>query len=154
MKFAVFLLAALPMAAQQLDPARCATLRHHGDPDAKACYQHLTKSTDPGVQGEGFWGLRDYKAANDAFRAAIKLHPKDPKLRVRWGRMYLEHWQPADATDLFNEALEIDKEYAPAILGLALVAAEGFEGKASDLAERALKSDPKLVEARELSPVA
>jgi tetratricopeptide (TPR) repeat protein len=149
-KFAVLLLAALPLAAQPLDPARCATLRHHGDPEAKTCYQRLTKSTDPGVQAEGFWGLRDYKAANDAFRAAIKLHDKDPKLRVRWGRMYLEHWQPVDATALFNEALEIDKENAPAILGLAMVAAEGFEGKASDLAERALKSDPKLVEAREL----
>lgn len=151
MKFAVLLLAALPLAAQQFDPARCATLRHHGDPEAKTCYQRLTKSTDPGVQGEGFWGLRDYKAANDAFRAAVKLHDKDPRLRVRWGRLYLDTpFIHPDPNDLFNEALEIQKDYAPALLGLALVAAEGFEGKASDLAERALKIDPKLVEAREL----
>ena len=41
-------------------------------------------------------------------------------------------------------------DYAPALLGLALVAADGFEGKAAELAQRALESDPKLVEAQEL----
>ena len=150
MKFAVLLIAALPVAAQSADPARCALLRHHGDPDAKACYQSLTRSRDPGVQAEGYWGLHDYKTANDAFRAAVKLHDKDPNLRVRWGRMYLEHWQPADAEKLFEEALEIDKNYAPALMGQALVKADSFDGEASKIAELALKSDPKLVEAREL----
>ena len=64
--------------------------------------------------------------------------------------MYMEHWQPGDAADLFNEALEIDKEYAPALLGLALLAADGFEGRAAELAQHALRADPKLVEAQEL----
>ena len=150
MKFAVVLLAVVPLSAQTADLARCMALRHHGDPGTQACYQSLTRSRDPGVQAEGFWGLRDYKAANDAFRAAVKAQPKDPNLRVRWGRMYLEHWQPADAEDLFGEALAIQKDYAPALYGQALHASESFEGKATELAEAALKSDPKLVEAREL----
>ncbi len=150
MKFAILLIAALPLAAQSTDPAHCALLRHHGDPDVKACYQSLTRSRDPGIQAEGYWGLHDYKTANDAFRAAVKLHDKDPNLRVRWGRMYLEHWQPADAEKLFEEALDIDKNYAPALLGQALVQAASFNGEASKTAELALKSDPKLVEAREL----
>ncbi len=150
MKFAVVLLAVVPLSAQTPDLARCMALRHHGDPGTQACYQGLTRSRDPGVQAEGFWGLRDYKAANDAFRAAVKAQPKDPNLRVRWGRMYLEHWQPADAEDLFGEALAIQKDYAPALYGQALHASESFEGKATELAEAALKSDPKLVEAREL----
>jgi tetratricopeptide (TPR) repeat protein len=162
-KFGAILLAALPLVAQtpqkkasspapqqSLDPARCVALRHHGDPDAKACYQRLTQSTDLAVRAEGYWGVRDYMSANDAFRAAIKQHPKDPNLRVRWGRMYMEHWQAADAADLFTEALEIDKEYAPALLGLALLAADGFEGRAVELAQHALRADPKLVEAQEL----
>ncbi len=150
MKFAVVLLGALSLSAQTPDLARCVALRHHGDPGTQQCYQALTRSRDPGVQAEGFWGLRDYKAANDAFRAAVKAQPKDPNVRVRWGRMYLEHWQPADAEDLFMEALAIQKEYAPALYGQALRASESFEGKATELAEAALKSDPKLVEAREL----
>ena len=150
MKLAVLLIAALPLAAQSLDPARCAALRHHGDPGTKACYEDLTRSGDPGIQAEGFWFLRDYQTANNAFRAAVKLHPQDPNLRVRWGLMYLEHWQPADAQDLFEEALKIKDDYAPALLGLAKVAADSYDGKAAELAERALKSDPKLFEAREL----
>jgi tetratricopeptide (TPR) repeat protein len=151
-KFAALFLAGLSFAAQAqtLEPARCVALRHHGDPDARNCYQNLTRSRDPGVQAEGYWGIRDYKAANEAFKAAIKAKEKDPYLRVRWGRLYMEHWQPADASDLFGEALAIQKDYAPALLGEALVAAESFEGKSAELAEAALKSDPKLYEAREL----
>ena len=150
MKFAVLLLSALPMFAQPAATAKCETLRHHGDPDASKCFRALTTSSDPAVQAEGFWALRDYQKANDAFRAAIKARPKDVDLRVRWGRLYLEHWQPSDATDLFNEALGINPDYAPALYGLALVAEDGFEGKATDLAAKALKSDPKMYEAQEL----
>jgi tetratricopeptide (TPR) repeat protein len=64
--------------------------------------------------------------------------------------MYLEHWQKDEAGKMFAEALEMNENYAPALLGLALMAADGFEGKASELAEKALKADPKLVEAQEL----
>jgi tetratricopeptide (TPR) repeat protein len=162
-KFAVLLAAALPIfvqgqttgraagqAAGQAARERCETLRHHGDPDATKCYQGLTRSGDPAVQAEGYWGLHDYQKANDAFRAAIKARPKDPELKVRWGLLYFEHWQPADAMDLFGEALSIQPDYAPALLGQAQVAEESFEGKAAELAQKALKSDPKLYEAQEL----
>ena len=76
--FPVFagLLIAFPLAAQV--PATpvavlpCDALRHHGNPGARACYQGLTRATDPAVQAEGFWGIGDFRAANDAFRAATK----------------------------------------------------------------------------------
>ena len=64
--------------------------------------------------------------------------------------MMLDHAQPNDAQDLFGEALEIKKDHAGALLGLALVAAENFEARAGDLAQKALEIDPKLVEAQEL----
>ena len=107
----LFVLAALPAAlwgqapATPADVLPCEVLRHKGDPAAKACYQKLTRALDPAVQAEGFWGLGDFRSANDAFRAATKLRDKDPAPRVRWGRMYLDHWQAPDARDLFNEAL-------------------------------------------------
>jgi tetratricopeptide (TPR) repeat protein len=157
MKFAAALvgfLAALPLSAQApATPAAvlpCEALRHHGDPGARACYQRLTRSTDPAVQAEGLWGVGDFRAANDAFRAASKLRPKDPAPRVRWGRMYLDHWQAQDASDLFGEALKLQENYAPALLGMALVAGENFEGQAIQFADRALARDAKLVEAQEL----
>ncbi len=146
-----FVFIGVSLAAQSADPAGpCQALRHRGNPDARACFQRLTRAADAAVQAEGYWGLGDFKAANDAFRAAVKLHDKDANLRVRWGRMYLEHWQPGDASDLFGEALELKKDFAPALVGMALMASESFESKAIEFAEKALKSDPKLAEAREV----
>ena len=101
-------------------------------------------------QAEAFWKARRYQDANNEFRALVTRYPKNPDYRVRWGRMYLEHWQPNIASDLFKEALEIKADHAGALLGLALVAAENFEGQGEALARKALEADPKLLEAQEL----
>src|SRR6266481_6272178 len=127
-------LAAFRLAAQApatpADALACEALRHKGDSGYKACYQRLTRASDPAVQAEGLWGAGDYRAANEAFRAALKLRPKDPAPRVRWGRMYLDHWQAGEARDLFQEAIKLKEDYAPALLGMALVAGEQFESQA------------------------
>ncbi len=101
-------------------------------------------------QAEALWRQHDYFGANDAFRALVQQHPKDANLKVRWGRLFLERFDPNTATDLFKEALAIDPKNAGAHLGLALIAEEEFEGSAIDEANKALASDPNLVEAREL----
>ena len=101
-------------------------------------------------QAEALWKARRYKDANEAFKQLVAQHPQNADYRVRWGRLYLEHWQPKEAAGLFNEALAIKKDHAGAILGLALVAADSFESRAADLAAKALEIDPKLVEAQEL----
>ena len=107
------LLLSLPVLAQApatpSEALQCEALRHKGDPNVRACYQRLTRALDPAVQAEGFWGMGDYKSANDAFRAATKLRDKDPAPRARWGRMYLEHWQASEAQDLFQEAIHINE---------------------------------------------
>jgi tetratricopeptide (TPR) repeat protein len=136
--------------AQGPEAAKCWNLKKHGDAGTSACFQKLTSSPDAATKAEGYWGLKDYQNANDAFRAISKVREKDAKLKIRWGLMFLEHWQPADAADLFSEALEIDKDNADALLGLAKVASESFEAKAVEYAEKALKSNPKLAEAHEL----
>jgi tetratricopeptide (TPR) repeat protein len=140
-----------PVSAQiPSQVTQCETLRKHGDPATKACYQRLSTSKDLAIQAEGLWGLRDYAAANNAFQAAVKARPKDANLKVRWGRMFMEYSQPADAADLFKEALDLDENNAPALFGTALVATDAFAGDASGFAEKALKADPKMAEAREL----
>ena len=101
-------------------------------------------------QAEAMWKARDYQGANTVFRQLVAAQPNNPDLKVRWGRMYLDHAQPNDAQDLFGEALEIKKDHAGALLGLALIASENYEARAVDLARKALESDPKLVEAQEL----
>jgi tetratricopeptide (TPR) repeat protein len=105
---------------------------------------------DPGARAERLWKLERYKEANDEFRAAVERNPKNATLRVRWGRFFLERFNKAEAAQLFEEALELEPNNAGALLGLALVASDGFEMKAVELAEKACAADPKLVEAREL----
>ena len=101
-------------------------------------------------QAESFRKARRYNDANDVFMALEKKDPKNVAVKVAWGRLMFEHWQSKDASDLFNEALELKKDCAPAYLGLALVAAESFGGNAAELARKALSIDPKLLEAQEL----
>ena len=101
-------------------------------------------------QAEALWKARRFKEANEIFKQLEAKEPRNPDYKVRWGRMMLDHAQPDDARDLFTEALQIKKDHAGALLGLALVASEDFEARAGDLARKALESDPKLVEAQEL----
>jgi tetratricopeptide (TPR) repeat protein len=138
--------------AAQLPPAvqACATLRHHGDARADACYEKLTHSTDREVQAEGYWGIRNYKIANDLFRDAVKAKPKDPALRVRWGYLFFEHWQAGEAGKLFEEALELDEKNASALVGLAQLAADGYSARAIEFAKHALEIDPKAYQAEEV----
>lgn len=100
-------------------------------------------------RAEALWKARRHREANDAFKALVNANPKNADYKVRWGRFFLARFQKADAAALFQEALAIRKDHPGALLGLALVAAEGFESKAVELAKQALEIDPKLVEAQE-----
>jgi tetratricopeptide (TPR) repeat protein len=139
--------------AQAQGPApyeECEKLRLHDDPGTRACYQRLAQSRDAWTRAEGLWGLGDYYAAADAFQEAEKANPKDPARKVRFGMMFLERDQPADAQGLFQDALKLSAFDAQAQLGMALVFSEGYDGQAVAYAERALQADPKLYQAREL----
>ena len=115
--------------------------------EANGCYNRLLNSSASfWVRAEAAWALRDMHRANDLFREAVNLRPKDPYIRVRWGYLYLDTHSPAEAAKLFNEALSIDNDYPPAKVGAATVLANRFEGKAHDLVNEALKADPNLVE--------
>ncbi len=137
--------------AQAATTQECDTLRRHGQvSEARVCFQKLTLETQPGLRAEGFWGLRDLQSANNEFRKAISANPKDPMLRVRWGRLMIEGNNKEEAAKLFDEAMEIQEDFPPALVGMAIVASESFEAKAAELATKALEKDPKLAEAREV----
>ncbi len=139
------------LSALAQTPDHCRQLYRHGRlQETTACYQSLLSSQDPYVRAEAYWGLEQYKDANDNFRKAVELQPKNPDYRVRWGRLFLDREQNQDAVDLFNEALEIKSDHTRALLALAQAASEGFENAAEALAQKAVAADPKLVEARVL----
>src|SRR5579863_9133584 len=109
----VCLMFAMTGFAASLD--NCRALRHHGQlKEAQACFGALTRASDAFNRAEGDWGLGRYDEANDEFRAALKEQPKSAAVRIEWGRMFLEHYQPGDAAKLFEEALETDPNNAPA----------------------------------------
>jgi tetratricopeptide (TPR) repeat protein len=152
MKFVVVLMAVAASAAIAADPGlACRTLERTGKrAEAQGCFQKLTASSDAWARAEGFYGLHSYDPANEQFKAALTQHPKNPDVRVRWGRFFIERYNKNDAQGLFKEALELNPKHAGATFGLALNASDGFEQEAVELANKALELDPKLVEAQEL----
>jgi cellulose synthase operon protein C len=132
-------------------PLGCQGLRKHGRRvEARRCFEVLTETGNPYLRAEGYWGLGRYEDANNEFRAAVAQWKNNAHYRVRWGLLLHERFNNADAEELFNEALKIDRNNAEAYLGLALVSADGFDGKALEWTAKALELDPKLAEAHEL----
>jgi tetratricopeptide (TPR) repeat protein len=130
---------------------RCQALTKHGHrAEARSCYQALLLQGSPYLQAEGFWGLTQHDPANEAFRKAVAQSPGNALYRVRWGRLLHERFNDQDAQDLFKEALAREPRNAQALLGLALVAADGFDSGATEWAQKALQADPQLPEAHEL----
>src|SRR5581483_7095108 len=123
---------------------KCRTEQRHGQlGPASACFTALVRSGDAFARAEGYFGLGDFESANQEFRAAYKAQPRSAEVKAEWGRLFLEHYQPADAARLFSEALETDANYAPAYVDLARVFALNYDKRAPDLAREALKHDPK-----------
>jgi tetratricopeptide (TPR) repeat protein len=142
-------LTTVALSAQTLD--QCRTLQHHGKlAEAQTCFSRLASGSNAYQRAEGLWALERYQEANEQFKALVKQEPKNALYRIRWGLLFLDRFNAPEAGNLFNEALEIDKDNAQAYLGLAKVAAAGFGSKAVDFAEKAAKLDPKLAEAHEL----
>jgi tetratricopeptide (TPR) repeat protein len=132
-------------------PDDCRGLRKHGRlAESQKCFESLTTSGDPSVRAEGYWGLEQYEEANNQFRTAVNVYPRNAMIRVRWGRLMHERFNNREADNLFGEALERDSKNAQAYYGLALVSADGFDNKAIEYTTKAMGLDPKLYEAHEL----
>lgn len=132
-------------------PMDCWSLQKHGHrAEAQSCFESLTRSNDAYNRAEGFWGLEEWDQANAQFRLATQSTTSNSLYKVRWGMLLHERFNNAEATDLFREALAKDPSNAQAYLGLAIVSADGFDGKAVEYAAKAIDLDPRLVEAHEL----
>jgi tetratricopeptide (TPR) repeat protein len=132
-------------------PADCWSLHKHGHrTEARACFDGLTHSSDAYARAEGFWGLEEWEQANQQFRLATQAANSKAVYKVRWGMLLHERFNNPQAADLFREALAKEPSNGEAYLGLAIVSADGFDGKATEYAAKAIELDPKLVGAHEL----
>jgi cellulose synthase operon protein C len=155
------LLLPLVLHAQPIDydPRRPAALhdcddhRYRGQ-DAKAyeCYTALLSSSiDLVVLAESAWATGDLKRANDYFRRAAQFDATASLARARWGRLFIQTHQYAEAADAFREVINKDPTDPQALLGLAEVYAAQYEGPARPIVDQLLEAHPDLIGAHILS---
>jgi predicted Zn-dependent protease len=148
---AFVLLLACAASMRAAAPSDCWTLRKHSNREgAQSCFTALTRSSDAYSRAEGYWGLEQWDQANEQFRLATQPSTRKSFVKVRWGMLLHERFNDADAAGLFREALSQDPSDAEAYIGLALVSADSFNGKAAEYAGKAIELNPKLSEAHEL----
>ena len=89
--------------------------------------------------------------ANDLFRDAAAMAGDDAELQTAWGDLLTEKHQHADASRSYRAAVQSDRGYAPAYVGLGRTMLEANPPVARQLAERALTLNPSLVSAHVLA---
>jgi tetratricopeptide (TPR) repeat protein len=149
--------ASMHVAAMQIDydDRRAASLRkcdeplYHGQTDAaRNCFRALMSSSrDPLIQAESAWALGDLRGANELFRQAVAASENAVLPRVRWGRMFLDAGQTADAMRLFQEALQMDPRDVGTRLAIARASAEQFNGDVTAPVAELLAENESLMEA-------
>ena len=114
--------------------------------EAALCYSSLVAGhEDPRIRAEAAHALGNVDQANRFFQQAIDAYPEDPALRVRWGKLYATTFQKNVEVGLYQEARGLDASYVPAIVALAVAAADRFEGAARELVDEALSLDPDAI---------
>ena len=151
-------LAVLPAGAFEIEyeadrPAalrECDALLYMSDEaGAHSCWLSLVDDDeDPRIKADASRRLGEIQAANSYFRAAAQAYPDDPRVRARWGELFFVSHQSNEAVRLFQEALEIDPEYRPAMRGLVRIGAEGFSEQANEWLDEILDIDADDIEAR------
>jgi len=147
----VILLLVCAMHAGAIAPSDCWQMQKHDrKAEAQRCFDSLTKSQQPNVRAEGFWGLQDWQQANELFRVATRSTAVSASDKVRWGMLLHERFNNNEAADLFREALSQDPNNVDAYIGLAIVSMDSFDGKASFYLSKAISVDPRRAKAHEL----
>jgi tetratricopeptide (TPR) repeat protein len=147
----VFLLACA-VSARGTVPSDCWALRKHGHAaEANACFDKLTQSGDAYARAEGFWGLGLWEQANQQFRLATQQPNSKDLFKVRWGMLLHERFNDNDASGLFHEAIAMNPSNAEAYLGLAMVSADRFDGRAAEFLQKAVELNPTFVAPHELA---
>ena len=88
-----------------------------------------------------------FERANDLFRDITAVAGGDAEVQTAWGQLLLEKHNRADAARSFRAALQGNRRYPPAYVGLARSMVEDDPDAARQLTERALTLNPSLVPA-------
>ena len=97
--------------------------------------------------GRAARALGEFQLANDAYRIATEKAPNDPSLHTGWGELFLQVHNNAEAAKSFQDALEADDKWIPALVGMAQALLDVNPPAAEKAVEQALALDPDVVDA-------
>jgi tetratricopeptide (TPR) repeat protein len=78
-------------------------------------------SEDVAMVALASWLLGDFHDANSLFSEALRANPNNLEAHVLWGNLFLEKYNASDAERSYQEALDINSRYVPALVGMAKV---------------------------------
>ena len=81
-------------------------------------------SEEVGMVALASWVLGDFHDANSLFSEAVRANPNNLEAHVLWGNLFLEKYNASDAERSYQEALDINSRYVPALVGMAKVAGD------------------------------
>ena len=99
---------------------------------------------DLGLAAIALQHLQQYRESNRYFRRATRAEPEDLDTQIAWGNLFLEKYDPANASTSFKAALKVNPNLPEALLGMALTLAGGSSEPAEALLAKALKVNPNL----------
>ena len=91
--------------------------------------------------------LGEYRLANSLVRNASLEAPDDPALHTLWGELFGDKYDQLEASNSFTDALRLDDQWTPAILGLARALTDTDPPSARNAATGALELAPDYVDA-------
>ena len=86
-----------------------------------------------------------FRQANGLLRSAATGAPDDPAIHTAWADLFLEKYNRPDAVQSYTDALDLDGEWPPALLGMARALADENPPAARGAVDRALEIDPANV---------
>ena len=82
--------------------------------------------------------LGQVRLSNSYFQTAANLSPDDPQVHARWGDLFLEKFNEAEARSSYETALKADAQYVPALVGMARALADSNPTAAEAAARQAI----------------
>ena len=100
-------------------------------------------SEDVAMVAQASWLLGNFHDANSLFDEATRANPNNLEAHTLWADLFLEKYNAADAERSYQDALDVNARYVPALVGIAQVV-----GDERSL-QRALAINPNSVRALE-----
>ncbi len=94
--------------------------------------------------------LEDFHGANALFQDLLDWYPDSSEIRLAWADLFLEKYNPAEATGLYDEILKKNPRQPLALVGLARCLSDRAEPRVSQLLDKALETNPRLVGALQM----